>query len=30
MSVLVPPAHLLGSEVEVACAGKPRRYVNLD
>jgi hypothetical protein len=31
MSALVPPAHLLGSEVEVPCAdGKPRRYVNLD
>jgi selenocysteine lyase/cysteine desulfurase len=31
MSVLVPPAHLIGSEVEVPCAdGLPRRYVNLD
>jgi selenocysteine lyase/cysteine desulfurase len=31
MSVLVPPAHLLGTDVEVACAdGRPRRYVNLD
>jgi selenocysteine lyase/cysteine desulfurase len=31
MSVIVPPAHLLGSEVEVACAdGHLRRYVNLD
>jgi selenocysteine lyase/cysteine desulfurase len=31
MSVLVPPAHLLGSDVEVPCAdGLPRRYVNLD
>ena len=31
MSVLVPPAQLIGSEVEVPCAdGHPRRYVNLD
>ena len=31
MSVLVPPAHLLGNDVEVPCAdGHPRRYVNLD
>ena len=31
MSVLVPPAHLLGSDVEVPCAdGLARRYVNLD
>jgi len=31
MSVLVPPAHLLGADVEVPCAdGLPRRYVNLD
>jgi selenocysteine lyase/cysteine desulfurase len=31
MSVLVPPAHLLGSDVEVPCAdGHLRRYVNLD
>ncbi|WP_037501242.1 aminotransferase class V-fold PLP-dependent enzyme [Solirubrobacter soli] len=31
MSVLVPPAHLIGSEVEVPCAdGLARRYVNLD
>ncbi len=31
MSVLVPPAHLLGSEVEVPCTdGQLRRYVNLD
>ena len=31
MSVLVPPAHLLGSDVEVPCAdGLSRRYVNLD
>jgi selenocysteine lyase/cysteine desulfurase len=31
MSVLVPPAHLIGSDVEVPCAdGLPRRYVNLD
>jgi selenocysteine lyase/cysteine desulfurase len=31
MSVLVPPAHLLGAEVEVPCAdGHLRRYVNLD
>jgi selenocysteine lyase/cysteine desulfurase len=31
MSVLVPPAHLLGADVEVPCAdGLSRRYVNLD
>jgi selenocysteine lyase/cysteine desulfurase len=31
MSALVPPAHLIGSDVEVPCAdGLPRRYVNLD
>ena len=31
MSVLVPPAHLIGSDVEVPCAdGVDRRYVNLD
>ena len=31
MSVLVPPAHLIGNEVEVPCAdGLARRYVNLD
>ena len=31
MSVLVPPAQLIGSDVEVPCAdGHPRRYVNLD
>src|SRR6478735_5906721 len=31
MSVLVPPAHLLGAEVEVPCTdGQLRRYVNLD
>jgi selenocysteine lyase/cysteine desulfurase len=31
MSVLVPPAHLLGSDVEVPCAdGHLRRHVNLD
>jgi selenocysteine lyase/cysteine desulfurase len=31
MSVLVPPAHLLGAELEVPCAdGHLRRYVNLD
>jgi selenocysteine lyase/cysteine desulfurase len=31
MSVLVPPAHLIGSDVEVPCAdGLTRRYVNLD
>jgi selenocysteine lyase/cysteine desulfurase len=31
MSVIVPPAPLLGSEVEVPCAdGQLRRYVNLD
>ena len=31
MSVLVPPAHLLGSDVGVPCAdGIDRRYVNLD
>src|SRR5258705_5263578 len=31
MSALVPPAHLLGSELEVPCAdGHLRRHVNLD
>ena len=31
MSVLVPPAHLIGSDVQVPCAdGLERRYVNLD
>src|SRR3954471_13503798 len=31
MSVLVPPAHLIGADVEVPCAdGLARRYVNLD
>jgi selenocysteine lyase/cysteine desulfurase len=31
MSVLVPPAHLIGADVEVPCAdGLSRRYVNLD
>ena len=31
MSVLVPPAHLIGNDVEVPCAdGLARRYVNLD
>jgi len=31
MSVLVPPAALLGNDLEVPCAdGRPRRYVNLD
>src|SRR3954469_12845777 len=31
MSVLVPPAQLLGSELEVPCAdGQLRRHVNLD
>jgi selenocysteine lyase/cysteine desulfurase len=31
MSALVPPAQLLGSDVEVPCSdGHPRRYVNLD